>query len=334
MKQHQHYVPRFYLNHFTKHGSGRLIAYRRDGPPILGTVNNFCGENEFYSIVDEDGELNRSIEDMFSRFESQWSKALNRLIAIEDTAGLSAGERVDLAFFVTFMWTRGRRFREHQKNWYDVVSRVMFKGLAMTEESLKSQFRDSDHGISDEEIRDLRETILEDRYSIEHTEEYWLKQSIYMAIQILPYVYDKRHWQLAKVEFPNMLITSDNPVSLLKTPDIPKWRGVGVENAVICLPLTPGYCLLMHNYDNLVEYSKSLGFSKVRLINREQMFYAYRFVFSGLYLADISRQFRETIEGDGERVIVAGPEQLLPKEGMKNAVLRPWKYKVRPRGED
>lgn len=324
MKQHQHYVPQFYLNNFTKRGNGRLIAYRRNGPPIPGTARGFCGENEFYSITEADGEVNRSIEEMFSRFETGWSKTLNRLLAVEDPAGLSGGERVDLAFFVAFMWTRGRRFREHQKNWYDVASRVMFKSIAMTEESLKSQFRDSEQGLSDDDIRDLRDVILEDRYSIEHTEEYWLKQSIYMAIQIFPYVLNKQHWQLAKVEFPNLLITSDNPVSLLRTPDVPKWRGIGIENAVIGLPISPGYCLLMHNYENLVEYSNSLGISKVRIINKEQMFYAYRFVFSSIYLADISRQFSETLEGDGERVIVSGPEQLLPKKGTKNAVLKPW----------
>lgn len=302
------------MNRFTQNGSGRLYAYRRKDIPVLGTVKDFCGENEFYSFVDNTGKRDRVLEETFSKLETVWALRVNRLLSVKDTAALTEEERVDLAFFLAFQRTRGRRFREHLKSFYDASDKMLMRLHASSEESLKRSFLEAGIDLSDREIKEMRDDILDDRLRVEYPEAYWLQQSMELALQSFPHYHAKTYWQLAKVEYPNVLITSDNPVAILWPPDLPRFYGVGIANGVICLPLAPDTALILHDNDNLVEYSKSLSKTKVKMINDHLMFYAYRFVFSHLYLADISREFRQTKEGAGERVAVAGPPSLIPIE--------------------
>jgi len=315
MKQHQHYVPQFYLNNFSKHRGGRLIAYRRDGPPIAGQSRVFCGENEFYSFVDLTGELNRCVEEMFSNFETSWARTIDRLLATRDTNELTRGEREDVAFFLAFLHTRDRRFREHMKNLADLTTKVQFRASASTEESLKQALSGHEKKLSDEEIREMRDTILADGYTVEFPEAYWIQQSLQLALQAFPFILEKAHWQLAKVDYPReALITSDSPVAILRPPDANPLEGVGVINGILYVPLSPDTCLFLHDFTNVTASLAKLDGEKVRHLNGHQMFNAYRFVFSNLYYSDISVAFKKTQQGEGHRVVAHGPSDLIPDE--------------------
>ncbi len=315
MKQHQHYVPQFYLNNFTKNRSGRLIAYRRDGTPITGHSRDFCGENEFYSFADHNGKLNRCVEEMFSNFETSWARTIGRLLIVQDADELTMAEREDVAFFLAFLRTRDRRFREHMKNLADLTTKVQFRVAVSDEESLKRALSEYEKKLSDEEVKEIRDTILDDGYTVEYPEAYWIQQSLLMALQAFPFILEKDHWQLVRVDYPReALITSDSPVAILRPPDTNPLEGVGVINGILYVPLAPDTCLFLHDSAKVSASLAKLDGEKVRYLNGHQMFNAYRFVFSDIYYSDVSSVFKKTRQGDGHKVVAHGPPDIIPDE--------------------
>jgi hypothetical protein len=313
----QHFVPQFYLKSFTPNRSGKIYAYPRDSKPIPGTVRDFCCERGFHSFIDSSGQMNNTFDEMLKKLEGIWAPRFMRLQEEKNPDALTGEERADIAYFLAFQQTRNRRFREYIKNFHDASDKMVMRLHATNEQTLRMSFGEAGIELVDDEVKAMHDFILNDKYRVEYPEVFCLLLSMELALETFPVYLAKEHWQLGIVEHPNVLITSDNPVAILPPPNMSRFFGVGITNGVICLPLTPDLALILHDRDDLVEYSKSLSKFKVKMINDHLMFYANRYVFSDIYLPEIEQEFRQTKEGAGERVVLDGPPSVIPTEHRK-----------------
>jgi hypothetical protein len=317
VKQHQHYVPESYLKNFSKNRKGRLVVYKRDGNHIKGKAKDFCGENEFYSIVDSSGNLDRSIEEMLAVIDDAGSASIRKLLANEDPASLSEREREELALFFSFLLVRDRRYREQMKNMTDLTTRVMFRAAASTESSLKKVFSDYEEALSESDLREIRETILSDTYDMEYPKAHWLQLTLEMALAAFPHVLGKQYWSFTGVHYPDeVIITSDSPATVLQPLD--STRSQGVANGILYLPLSSSSCLFLHDDKNALEFLLQSGVKHVAYLNHHQMFNAYRYVFSEFLIAEVSSAFTKTLQDDSHRVVARGPSDLIPPEYRDN----------------
>lgn len=85
----QHFVPRFYLRHFTN-SAGKLEAYRRDDDKFFPTIpDNVCAENYLYEVRHDGFDKNPAvlhnyIEDQLAGAEGRLSIPYDQLIACCD----------------------------------------------------------------------------------------------------------------------------------------------------------------------------------------------------------------------------------------------------------
>lgn len=310
----QHFVPQFYLKYFTPNNKGRIHAYQRDADVKVGSVRDFCCERGFYSFVDASGKVNTTFDDMLTQLESIWAITFRKLHETKDPDVLTDEEHFEIALFLAFQQVRSRRFREHLKCFYDASGKMVLRLHATNIGTLRKSFGEAGIELAEDEAKEVQDFILKDKFRVEYPEVVHLALSMELALETLPAYLAKGYWQLAKVESPNVLITSDNPVAILPPPDRSRFFGVGITNGVICLPLAPDMALILHDNDDLVDYSKSLNTFKVKMINDHLMFSAYRYVFSNVYLPEIDQEFGQTKKGAGERVVLDGPPNLIPTE--------------------
>lgn len=313
----QHFVPQFYLKHFTPNLKGRIHAYQRDADALVGTVRDFCCERGFYSFVDAEGEVNTTFDDMLQQLETIWADAFRKLRKAKDPDVLTDEEHYEIALFLAFQQVRSRRFREHLKRFYDASGKMILRFHARDQEVLKRTFDEAQIDVSEIGIDGIQEFIMNDEYTLEYPEVYWLVESMELALELVPAYTTKACWQYACLTAPQVLITSDNPIAILRPPNLPQFWGVGIANGVICLPLSPDAALILHDNEELVDQTKVLSEQQVNTINNNLMFYAHRYVFSDHYLPEVDRDFKKTEASAGERVVIDGPQDTIPEEYRK-----------------
>lgn len=313
MKQHQHYIPESYLKNFSKNRSGRVIAYKRDGTFILGKAKDFCGENEFYSFIQESGETNRGIEDMFGVVDDGGATAIRRLLHNEDPASLTEEDRINLALFFSFLLVRDRRYKEQIRNMVDLTTRIQFRAVAFDKLAFKKLFDDYDEELSDDDLKMIRETILSDRYEVGCPGEHWLEIWMEMAVAVFPHVLEKKYWSFTGVHYPDeVIIVSDSPATVLQPTD-PR-KSLGVANGILYLPLSPSTCLFFHDEEDSLAFLMEEGANHIAYLNHHQMFNAYRYIFSDFLMENVASAFVQTSKENSFRIVAKGPADLIPRQ--------------------
>lgn len=135
----QHFLPRFYLDGFTKEGV--LAVYDREANEIrVQQPVNTGVIGHFYTLEDEEGRKRFEVEKMLSEFEAKASPTIRKLAAKEE---ISADERSDLAIFVALAGFRTPDIVDSLKLFNSEVVGDVAKRMFTDVEQVKKQMRGS-----------------------------------------------------------------------------------------------------------------------------------------------------------------------------------------------
>lgn len=152
-----------------------------------------------------------------------------------------------------------------------------------------------------EEIEELRQGILniDERFRLEFTkdsDDHFLKEELEAVLMLAPLLYNK-HWHIIESSTSRVFVTSDNPVILLPS------ASVGMEKAIVTLPLSPKRCLTMSGVPGKADIIK-VSRESVNEVNEQIILQAHKQVFSNLEAKDFQIAFDQTKPGHNTRVVV------------------------------
>ena len=245
----QHYLPKFYLEGFTR--DGMVAVFDRDTneirvqPPV-----NTCVIGNFYTIEDAEGRKRFELEKLLSDYESKASLVVKKL---EATESINADERSDLAIFVAFAACRTPDLVDSLKIFTSGLikdmSRQMFADIEVVKERMRGK---PDAPLSEEQLeaeaRQLVEFAQGGYYEVKTHHPWAVGMAMTMALKIAP-IFAGRDWEvLHRGSEKNSFVTTDAPV-LLSTvaPRENSFWGVGFGNtdALVLFPLTASCVLVL-----------------------------------------------------------------------------------------
>jgi hypothetical protein len=304
-----HYVPQFYLRNFSiPEKREYLFSYGRKGEPFETTINSVAARNNLYILKNKDGTKDGGLEDMFSMLEGNCEPIIEKIIKFESVDVVSEEEKILLSYFIAFLHTRNLSFLAQQKNTHTALMKTIMKINAEDKEIFREGLKKSKIKVdNNEEVESLRKSILnfDKEFKIEYPragDDYFIANGIEIGNKLVPYVFNKS-WGLVISNSSRVFITSDNPVILIKPETLPEFRGHGFINSHIYIPLSPKISLVLTTQKEDIDVVK-IKREDVDYFNGLIMYYAHQFVYSNLLSKNIDDTFKQTTEGESERVIV------------------------------
>lgn len=279
----QHFLPRFYLDGFTRDGLVAVFDREKNEIRRQQTVNTAV-IGHFYTLEDAEGRRRFELEALLSEYEGKAKLVIEKLVAFAPE--VSADERNDLAIFIALAATRTP----------DMVHSVQALNGEMVKQTAKVLFADVDQTFarlrgderfaqeSDDELRMQAEWMVQmaqtDGFVVETDEKWAVGRAIEMALAAAPYVAG-RHWRVVhrnneKLSF----ITSDSPVYLntvARRPTSVYGVGFGSPDAFVSFPLHQSCTLEMFGDSGALEH-KAAGRDYLRMVNLHLARRCQRFV--------------------------------------------------------
>lgn len=268
----QHFLPRFYLDGFSRDGLVAVFDREKNEIRLQQPVNTAV-IGHFYTMEDAEGRRRFELEALLSEYEGKAKPVIDKLVAA--ATDLSAEERSDLSIFIALAATRTP----------DMVHSVQALHGEMVKHSAKVLFADVDQTFellradeelsqkSDDELRMQAEWMVTmaqtDGFVVETDEKWAVVRAIEMALAVAPY-FAGRHWRVVhrnneKLSF----ITSDSPVYLSTVDPRPTSEygvGFGSPDAFISFPLHKSCTLEMFGCSGTLEH-KAAGRDYLRMAN-------------------------------------------------------------------
>lgn len=255
----QHTVPCSYLSGFSFDPSWRdsvieTYNFKTNESKSL-KVNTVTIEKNFYTLYDDHGNPDFSIEYFFSKYIESWIKEIVR--KIEWHIYLTDDERLYLAEFMTFQEMRSTFRRSwdwvQKAEMIKMIGRSVLENLEDQWERLRS-FRRSVWkelwiSLSDVECADLLEKV-DQWWEINVIDKEWsLRAMIELAPKMARYLLQRR-WQFIEAPRWWRFITSDYPLYLHRDRDMPKFYWVWYATAeYIGFPISKNIYLMAHQPD-------------------------------------------------------------------------------------
>jgi Protein of unknown function (DUF4238) len=244
-KRH-HYLPRSYLNRFTR--SGKLWVYDRQEDKYLHqTPHNTAVIGHYYSITTPAGEKDTELEGVLAQVEG----VAQRVIAKADSgADISPQEKADLAYFIAWLYARVPEFQETydhvSEQFWKLVARQTFATVEATERILREHPAGTDYPSLTAEK--LHAFVHGDDYTVKTHRHLSLLKTIESAQDLWEY-FVQMDWIFCHAEAGSHYVTSDTPFCLLppRVKTGPAWMGTGLltPGAGKFIPLTATTALLM-----------------------------------------------------------------------------------------
>lgn len=231
----QHIVPRFYLKGFSE-GSKLQVLDFETNRTFSSSISDVSVHKDYYT-VNVDGIDPDIFENWLSTVETE---AANVIRKIESGKWpLDEGERTTLAFFMALQQQRGRASR-------DFLERAQSASIGLLTnvqgfEAFRAKLDKTAQGaLTEEEKRQAFERIAH----YEQGDETTFKANAHQHVASISHTVEKlvpyltgRPWRLFKFER-RALITSDEPLGLVRPPGLDENFGVGLSTAeVITFPL-------------------------------------------------------------------------------------------------
>jgi hypothetical protein len=268
----QHFLPRFYLDGFTREGLLAVYDREQDGIRRQQPVNTAV-IGHFYTMEDQEGRRRFEIEALLAEFEGKARPVIDKLVAA--AAELTAEERSDLAIFVALAATRTP----------DMVNSVQALNGEMVKRVAKMMFTDVDSVFArlraeeryaaqaDEELREQATWMVDmaqnDGFVVKTDQKWAVGMGIEMALKAAPYLAG-RHWRVVHRDSEKLsFITSDSPVYLSTVaprPPSPFGVGLGSPDAFVSFPLHQSCTLEMYGDSGTLEH-KAAGRDYLRMAN-------------------------------------------------------------------
>jgi len=282
----QHFLPRFYLDGFTK--DGVLAVYDREANEIrIQQPVNTGVIGHFYTLEDNEGRKRFELEQMLSEFETKASPGILKLAAKEE---ITADERAHLAIFVALGGFRTPDIVDSLKLFNSGAIGDAAKQMFADVAQVKEQMRGKPGSPTKEEELDLeaRETVefvQGGNYEIATNHGWAVGMAMRMAFNVAPLLAG-RNWNVLHCDSErNSFVTTDAPVLLTTViPRKPSFWGVGFGNAdaMVVFPLTQSCALVLYGQDGNLQH-RSVGAEQIRRCNLAMADRCQRFVIGREY---------------------------------------------------
>ena len=267
----QHFLPRFYLEGFTK-DDGMVAVFDRELNQIrVQQPLNTCVIGHFYTMADAEGRRRFELEQLLSEYETKGSGVIKKLAA---KGAINADERTDLAIFVAFAAFRTPDIVDSLKAFNSGLVRDICIQTFSDVEEVKTRMRGKpDAPSSDEELeteaRELVEYAQSGQYEVTTSHLWAVSMAIRMAFIIAP-ILAGRNWAiLHRDNEKKSFVTTDAPVLLTTVaPRQNNFWGIGFGNtdALVLFPLTESCILAMHGSEGDLRHWTA-GSEQIRHIN-------------------------------------------------------------------
>jgi hypothetical protein len=237
-KRH-HVVSKFYLRYFADEAEQITTIVLPGERVFTQSIENASVHNQFYTVIDQDGEPSDSIERAFSRVEAIAAEAWRTVAA--GVWPLPADAREAMAGWIAFQFLRGPRRRGSMSNLgTDLLQlQIMLGGRVGIREALRERGEPCD----DKSVNREWISLFENQLIIEPHANHHVSHIAKMLPRITSLLLD-RWWILTSFQR-KTLGTSDHPVHVMPNKDLlATGRGTGIANAnEIHVPLTRRHSL-------------------------------------------------------------------------------------------
>lgn len=249
----QHFLPRFYLDGFTR--DGLLAVFDRDQNEVRIQKPESTGViGHFYTVEDEQGRKRFELEQVLSEIESKAAPIIKKLAAQE---GISDDERSEMAMFVALGMCRTPDLVDSIKEMNGQIIKRMATVMFSDVNRVKAMLRDKPDSLTSEEALEadakaMVEFAASDAYKVETHHGWALSMAMTMFTTIAP-ILAGRDWLVVHRNCEKRsFVTSDAPLVLTKVmPRKDKIWGIGFANtdALVLFPLTQSCALLIFGND-------------------------------------------------------------------------------------
>ena len=266
----QHYLPRFYLEGFTK--DGFLAVYDRESNELrLQKPENTGVIGHFYTMEDDQGRKRFEVEQMLSDVEGKAGPIIRKLAAKAD---ITAEERADFAVFLALALVRTPDMIDSVKMVNaDMVKLMTQVAVADVERAKASIRRRPGAPTSEEELEkkatELVEFVQADQYKIT-TNHRWAVGIAVAQFPVIASILGDRDWLvLHRDSEKRSFVTADAPLVLTTVePRENNFYGVGFANAdaLVMFPLTDACTILIFGSDGGLRH-ETIGPEQIRRMN-------------------------------------------------------------------
>jgi len=242
LKRHHHTVPRLLLRRFADGKQIMRVPLDGSEPKSIG-IGDATVRSHFYSMQDETGQRDDTIENLLADLEDQAARVISKVIA-ERVWPLPIADRAVLGEWVAAQYARIPAVRQANNEIADQLLKmeIAVGGKPEVRRRMEAQ---GEGPVTDEEV-DAAWAELTDfsSYYVElPVNDHLLTMGNAMAT-----AYERmmvRSWKLCRFERETLLLP-DHPVTLLRDAREPEWRGVGLANAAaIMVPIDRQAAIIM-----------------------------------------------------------------------------------------
>lgn len=245
----QHFLPRFYLNGFSR--DSMLAVYDREKDEVrIQRPENTGVIGHFYTVEDAEGRKRYEVEQMLSDVES---KAAPIILKLANKETLTPEERADLSIFIALGMCRTPDLIESIKlingKMIKRMAKLMFSDVDRAKEVIRERGEES---ISEDKLKDEARALVEftksDQYEVETHHGWAMGMAITLFKEIAP-ILAGRDWHIVhRNNEKHSFLTADVPLVLTTLGRRPNsYWGVGFGNsdALVVFPLTESCAILI-----------------------------------------------------------------------------------------
>ncbi|MCM1941800.1 DUF4238 domain-containing protein [Streptomyces sp. G3] len=242
LKRHHHTVPRLLLRRFAD--GKRIIRVPLDGgaPKGIG-IGDATVRSHFYSMQDENGQRDDTIENLLADLEDQAARVIEKIVT-EHVWPLPLDDRAVLGEWVAAQTARIPAARQANNEIADQLLKIEIAAGGKPEVRRRLEAK-GDGPVSDEEVEAAWAELTDfSSYYLElPVNDHLLRMAEAMTVAYRWIMV--RSWQLCRFERRTLLL-SDHPVTLLRDETGPAWSGVGLANAAaIMVPIDRRAAIIM-----------------------------------------------------------------------------------------
>jgi hypothetical protein len=242
LKTHHHTVPRLLLRRFADGKQIMRVPLDGSGSKPIG-IADATVRSHYYSMQDATGQRDDTIEDLLSGLESQAAKVITKIIS-RHVWPLELVDRAVLGEWIAAQHARIPAVRKANDEIADYLLKFEIAAGGKPEVRRRMEAQ-GEAPVSDEEVDAIWAELADfSSYYVElPVNDHLLTMGNAMAT-----AYEwmmARSWKLCRFEHETLLL-SDHPVTLLRDPSAPEWRGVGLANAAaIMIPIDRRAAIIM-----------------------------------------------------------------------------------------
>jgi hypothetical protein len=279
----QHFLPKFYLEGFTKDGMVAVFDRELNEIRVQQPVNT-CVIGHFYTMADSAERKRFELEQLLSEYESKVSFVIKKLVATDE---INVDERTDLAIFVALAAFRTPDIVDSLKAFNSNLVRDMSKQMFADVEEVKARMRGkSDLPSTEEELeveaRELVEFVQSGQYEVNTRHTWAVGMAMKMAFNVAP-ILAGRDWAVVhRDNEKKSFVTTDAPVLLTTVaPRENSFWGIGFGNtdALVLFPLTASCILAMYGSEGALKH-RTASAEQIRHTNLALASHCQRFVVS------------------------------------------------------